>query len=87
MANLRTYVGKSGNKYYFKNGMLHRLDGPAVEHINGHKEWWNNDKLHRLDGPAIEYINGDKSWYINDKQIDCSTQWQFERLMKLESFW
>jgi len=22
------------------NGVLHRLDGPAVEHLNGKKEYW-----------------------------------------------
>jgi hypothetical protein len=27
---------------YFKNQMLHRIDGPAVEHPNGVKLWYLN---------------------------------------------
>jgi len=31
-----------GNKTWWKNGLLHREDGPAVEWINGFKSWWIN---------------------------------------------
>lgn len=47
---------------YYKNGMLHRLDGPAVvkpEYIGGcyEEEWYVNGKLHRdEDKPA--FIHG-----------------------------
>ena len=50
-----------GSKYWYQNDKLHRLDGPAVEHINGFKQWLQNGKFHRLDGPAIEWLNGKKS--------------------------
>lgn len=43
-------------KEWFYNGFLHRVNGPAVEFINGTKEWWVNGKLHREDGPAIEKL-------------------------------
>ena len=33
-----------GNKYWFLNGKLHRVDGPAVEYVNGTKVWWLNSK-------------------------------------------
>lgn len=37
------------------NGMLHRIDGPAVEQSNGARSWWRNGKLHRDDDqPAVE---------------------------------
>ena len=55
---------------YFKDPectVLHREDGPAVEHANGRKDWYLNGKLHREDGPAIEYTNGTKEWYLNGK--------------------
>lgn len=63
-------VYSNGDKYYYKTPkmtILHREDGPAIEHVNGHKEWWINGKLHRTDGPAIEYADGGKDWYINGK--------------------
>jgi hypothetical protein len=61
-------IDKNGNKNWKKkNGLLHRLDGPAIEWANGHKEWYQNGKLHRLDGPAIEWANGTKEWYQDGK--------------------
>jgi hypothetical protein len=26
--------------YYYLDGKLHRIDGPAVEIYDGYKEWW-----------------------------------------------
>jgi hypothetical protein len=54
---------------------------------DGTKRWYLDDKLHRTDGPAIEYTNGDKIWYLDGKLIDCSSQEEFERLLKLKVFW
>ena len=68
--NYETYEVKvfaNGNKYWYQNRKLHRLDGPACEYANGNKFWLQNDKFHRLDNPACEYANGDKFWYQNDK--------------------
>jgi hypothetical protein len=56
----------NGTKHWYKEGKLHREDGPAVEWIIGYKEWWVEGLRHRTDGPAIEYPNGEKSWYIED---------------------
>ena len=52
--------------FYYKDGKLHRKDGPAIEYPNGDKEWYLNGELHREDGPAIEYPNGGNVWYLND---------------------
>jgi hypothetical protein len=51
-------------RWYNDKGELHRLDGPAIEHVDGSKSWWLNGKHHRLDGPAIEYTDGSKSWWV-----------------------
>ena len=54
----------------------------------GDKRWYKDDKYHREDGPAIE---GNKQvpdrWYLEGKKIDCTTQQEFEQLMKLKAFW
>ena len=55
------------HKEWYKNGVLHREDGPAMELINEDKHWYINGERHREDGPAIEYGNGTKEWYINNK--------------------
>jgi hypothetical protein len=56
-----------GTKIWYKEGKLHRLNGPAKEFPDGYKEWYKEGKKHRLDGPAIEYPNGLKEWWIEDK--------------------
>ena len=59
-------VGRNSTKVWRnKQGLFHRLEGPAIEGTDGHKQWWINGKLHRLDGPAIEYAGGIKFWYID----------------------
>jgi hypothetical protein len=58
-------VNDSGTvRWYNEDGLLHRLDGPAVERANGHKSWYQNGNLHRLDGPAVCGSHGGKQWYI-----------------------
>ncbi len=51
-------------------------------------KWYDvNKKLHRLDGPAVEYNNGTKFWYYHGKYIECSSQEEFEKFLKLKAFW
>jgi hypothetical protein len=57
----------SGTKIWYKEGKLHRLDGPAAEYKNGKKEWYKEGRNHRLDGPAIEEPDGTKIWYKEGK--------------------
>ena len=64
--NVKVYP--NGNKAWFLNGLRHRKDGPAIEHLDGYKSWWINGLRHREDGPAIEYINGVKVWALNGVQ-------------------
>jgi hypothetical protein len=57
-----------GDKYWYKNGKLHREDGPAIERANGTNVWYKNDKLHREDGPAIEFCDGMKIWHLDGEK-------------------
>ena len=61
-------VNSNGDKEWRnKEGKLHRVDGPAIEHVNGSKYWYLNGKCHREDGPAVEYIDGSESWILNGR--------------------
>ena len=64
---------------YYKNGKIHREDGPAVEYRDGTKEWWLNGNLHREDGPAVEWGNGYKEWWIDGEQI---TEEEFNQIQE-----
>lgn len=71
-----------GSVAYYKNGQLHREDGPAIEWRNGDRqlwvngelwrdgdtEWWIDGKLHRENGPAIEWTDGTQMWFFNGKK-------------------
>lgn len=47
----------NGDIYYFKDGLLHNLEGPAVINSDGSKEWWEN-------GKKIRYENEfEKKWF------------------------
>jgi hypothetical protein len=80
------YESDDGDKYWYLNVNKHREDGPAIEWTNGGKVWFINDKLHREDGPALDLPNR-KEWWLNGEQIPCTTQKQFEQLMRLKVFW
>jgi hypothetical protein len=62
------HTDKDGVKRWYKNGNLHREDGPAIEYANGDKYWYLNGNRHREDGPAIERASGDRVWYLNDNR-------------------
>lgn len=68
---MREYVVKvfeSGYKEWYRNGKIHREDGPAIEYPNdGIKFWYHNGERHREDGPAAEWADGTKKWYQNGK--------------------
>jgi hypothetical protein len=59
------YSVKIGNYaiYWHLNGLSHRINGPAIEWINGDRDWCVNGERHRINGPAIEWINGNKEWW------------------------
>ena len=75
--------------FYYKKGtnIYHRTNGPAVIYSNGLKFWYQNGLSHRLDGPADEYADGRKFWWYKGKYINCSSQKEFEKLIKLKAFW
>ena len=72
-----------GSKLWYRNGQLHREDGPAAEWANGYKEWYRNDKLHREDGPAIEYADGSKLWYLNGREYT-EEEWMLHTLNNVD---
>jgi hypothetical protein len=74
-----------GDKEWYFNGKRHREGGPAVEY-DKRKYWYQNDLLHRKDGPAVEYDEY-QGWWYKGEQIDCKTNEEFLRLIKLRLFW
>jgi hypothetical protein len=45
-------------------------------------------EMHNEDGPVITYFDGsNKEWYWHNKKIDCNTQEEFEKMLKMKAFW
>ena len=65
-------IDMHGVYYYNSEVKCHRLDGPAVEYVNGDKYWIVDGNRHRLDGPAIMCSDGYKEWWINNEEYNKS---------------
>lgn len=48
---------------YRRDGILHRLDGPAVECSSGAQSWYLAGVLHRDGGPAVIAADGSQRWF------------------------
>ena len=73
---------------YYVNNQLHNPFGPAMIYANGTRYYYLNGKQHRMDGPAVVIPSKkEEKWYIDGMQIEVSTQEDFERYLKLNSFW
>lgn len=62
-----------GIEYYY-NGLLHRVDGPAVILKNGIRIWYYNGLLHREDGPAIS--GKPPGWYVHGQNVQNFEEYQ-----------
>lgn len=77
-------------QYWMVDGEAHREDGPAAIYHNGTEMYYQNNILHREDGPAIKDVRSDGyieyRWYYKGIEIRCSSQEEFERLVRLLPF-
>jgi hypothetical protein len=67
-------------KRWYKNGKLHREDGPAVIHRDGAKEWYWNDRRHRSDGPAVVGSDNCGTLYVYGRYCLTAEEWVTELL-------
>lgn len=62
-------ITPSGTKKYFKDGLLHREDGPAIEWSTGAESWYYEGVRHRADGPAFKLSeDGKRNWWLNGEE-------------------
>lgn len=60
-------IEKDGAVIYYKDGILHNANEPAIVWEDGSYQWYYNGALHRENGPAIE-SQGSKYWYSQGKR-------------------
>ena len=55
-----------GNILWYRNWVLHRLDGPAVEFANGSKSWWVNGEQMMSEGQ----FNRRRAWMVKNNLLN-----------------
>jgi hypothetical protein len=83
---MNSFVNYFGDQFWYDdNHVPHRDDGPAIIYNNFDKStyWIKHGKYHRLDGPAI--FDQDPQWWIEGIRINCSTNEEFLRIVKLKA--
>ncbi len=45
---------ENGGKYWYQNGIFHRMNGPAIEYANGEKTWYLIGKQYTEEEYKIE---------------------------------
>lgn len=59
-------VMPNGNRVWYKNGLIHRDNGPAMIFKDGTEVWYHKDRRHREDGPAYICPSSKESmWFID----------------------
>ena len=58
------YAREDAIQLWFRDGQLHREEGPATVYPNGDQWWYRDGQLHREgDLLAVIYANGRQMWY------------------------
>lgn len=60
-------IDPDGVQRWYENGVLHRLDGPAIINPYGVEIYYQNGVLHRLGGPAYTDRDGYREYWENDQ--------------------
>lgn len=63
------FVLPSGKTIWMANGLVHRLDGPAVIWPDGVREWYRKNLRHNENGPSIIRRDGSRAWHLDGQPI------------------
>lgn len=60
--DMPAFIDYNGIEYWYKDGLLHRDQGPAIVYGN-YKVWYKDGFIHRDDAPAITWNDKHEEWY------------------------
>jgi hypothetical protein len=65
MQQTNPVIDEFGDRKWYQNKQLHRVDGPSCECADGSQFWYRDGQLNRTGGPAVTCANRNgKIWYI-----------------------
>jgi len=71
------FIASLNEEHYYKNGVAHRTDGPAIRHNIWNGEYWYFEgQLHRLDGPSETGYQDEKIYHIHGKRFEEVDYWK-----------
>lgn len=75
-----------GTIQFFKDGKLHRDNGPAVIAPDGTLVWWHEGNPHREDGPAAIWYGdlNNVDYYLFGKKVAKQQIDEFQKKKKLQ---
>ena len=62
-----TLICPDGSKFWYQNGQLHRVGGPAITTPGGYQAWFQNGEYHRVNGPSLIRFDGTQVWCVYSK--------------------
>jgi len=75
-------------RFWYVDGLLHREDGPAIEHkmnlpdaVEDCKVWYRGPRS------STNYEEVRRIWYYRGKKVDCKSQEEFEKFLRFKAFW
>lgn len=71
-------TNQDGTAIWYRDGLRHREQGPAVCRPDGTQEYYRGGLRHRDDGPAVIYPNGTAEWWKDGTFIKVDVVYQSE---------
>jgi hypothetical protein len=58
-----------GGTIWYRSGIVHRDDGPAIERADGTREWYAEGIRHCETGPAFISADGERRWFVHGQEL------------------
>ncbi len=69
-----------------ENNIEYDVECEGINNIWFHTIYYHKGKRSRVKGPAVEYSSGLKEWWLDGEKFNCSSQAEFEKLLRLKAF-
>lgn len=79
--------------YIIEDDIRYDVESDGINSIWFYTKYRTNGQLSRLSGPAVQYGNGidngvsKSEWWFKGNRVECSSQEEFEKLIKMKAFW
>lgn len=81
-------IDNIGTKKWYSDGVLHRINGPTIEHIDGTKIWYNHGEYYKIESfTCTEWFYNHHHHRIDGPVIIYGTNEQFKNKFYIYMDW